>query len=87
MNIRCSSHRLLPWLGHGECLNCQRTFKRILSADEICFCGVRLLPKTKLIAEVLMQALWAGYDERSFFGRPMCAKCFESRAMEDIPVC
>ena len=48
MNIRCSAHRLLPWLGHGECSSCGALFKHLLEAPEACpNCNARLQPWAK----------------------------------------
>lgn len=87
MNIRCPQHRLLPWLGHGECLSCGKTFRRLLVQGKDCTCGARLMPWGKLVVERLFEAIGKPSTLTGFAGRPMCAKCFESRAMEDVPTC
>ena len=60
MNTRCSAHGLLPWLGHGWCVACQKLYRRILSAPVTCSCGERLLPDVKLIVEKLFEAVRSG---------------------------
>lgn len=92
MNIRCSAHRLLPWLGHGECSfeagGCGKTFKHLLIAGDNCpSCNARLLPWGKLRVEVLFLALMRKnlpLRVGSFTGRPMCAKCFEGAGVSDV---
>lgn len=83
MNIRCPRHRILPWLGHGVCLSCDKVYKHILSAPNDCSCGAPLLPRTKLVAEVLMRSFGETADARSFFGRPICSKCAECLQVGD----
>jgi hypothetical protein len=78
LNIRCYAHRLLPWVGHGECLACGKVWKRILTAPDNCVCGNRLLPRGKLKAEGLIRAFGKGIALAEFSGRPKCCKCAES---------
>lgn len=85
MNIRCPAHRLLPWLGHGECLACGKTFKHLLSEQNTCSCGARLLPWGKLQVEGLFRAIGREVTFTGFAGRPMCAKCFEGRVAAEVP--
>ena len=82
MNIRCNQHRLLPWIGHGICLSCERVWKRILAAPDVCTCGARLLPFGKLQVEGLIRAVGRSYVRTGFSGRPYCAKCAEG-ALKD----
>ena len=79
MNIRCSAHRLLPWLGHGECSSCGALFKHLLEAPEACpNCNARLQPWAKhRRVEELFKALEGA--RVTFWGRPTCAKCWEGK--------
>jgi len=94
MNIKCSSHRLIPWLGHGECSEaiggCGKLFKHLLAAGETCpSCKARLLPWGRLRVENLFLALEGRTTPLRagvFTGRPMCPKCFEGRKMEGVPL-
>jgi hypothetical protein len=72
---------MLPWLGHGICLECGKVHKQILSAPDDCSCGVRLLPRGKLVAELLMRARGLDKSKANFSGRPVCSKCAESANM------
>jgi len=81
MNLRCPQHRTLPWLGHGECVNCGTLFKHLLDVGEFCpNCNARLVSFSKLRVEWLFRAL-AG-ARVTFSGRPLCAKCYGGRVAE-----
>lgn len=75
MNLRCSAHGLLPWLGQGECSSCGKVYKHILQAPETCTCGARLMPYGK---GHVVEILFAAKESSMFSARPMCSKCFES---------
>lgn len=85
MNITCTSHRMLPWIGHGECIACGKVWKRILTAPDNCVCGNRLLPHGKLKAELLIRSFEKSFLSTGFSGRPICAKCAEGLLRSDAP--
>lgn len=62
VNLRCSIHGLLPWLGHGWCVadGCQAIYVHILEAPKMCDCGEQLLPDAQNLVEALFAAQRSG---------------------------
>lgn len=81
MQIRCSSHGNILWLGHGRCASCDRGFRdllKTLAGSELCPCGTRLRPFGKRWMERLFEAAKRPDARYEFSARQVCAKCFES---------
>ncbi len=74
MNLRCSAHGLIPWLGQGECSSCGKVYKHILEAPDTCVCGARLMPYSKTH---LVETILAARESALFAARATCSKCFE----------